>query len=69
MNALVRDAIDTLRRHGLTPEIEQGSHLKVKFTNVLGSRCVLVVSCTPSCWRSLKASRAELRRLMRRPAR
>jgi hypothetical protein len=69
VNALLQEAIDTLRQHGLTPEVEQGPHLKIKFTNALGSRCCLVVSRTPSSQSAIKANRGELRRLMRRPAR
>jgi hypothetical protein len=69
MNALLEDAITMLRQHGLTPEIENGSHFKIRFTNVLGSRCCLVVSRTPSNRFAIKRNRAVLRRLMRRPAR
>jgi hypothetical protein len=69
MNALVEDAVATLRRHGLALTIKQGPHLKIKFTNSLGSQCCLVVSRSPSDRSAIKKSRAELRRLLRRPAR
>jgi hypothetical protein len=69
MNALLDDAIATLRQHGLAPEVEHGPHLKIKFTNVFGSRCCLIVSRSPSTRSAIKDNRAELRRLMRRPAR
>jgi hypothetical protein len=69
MNALVKDAIETLRQHGLAPEIEQGPHLKIKSTNAIGSQCVLVVSRSPSSRSAIKANRAQLRRLLRRPIR
>ena len=69
MNALLDDAIATLRRHGLVLEIEHGSHLKIKFTNAHGSKCCLVLSRSPSCPFAIKKNRAVLRRLMRRSAR
>jgi hypothetical protein len=71
MNALVEDAIDTLRRHGLTGEIEEAGsgHFKVKFVNGRGSKCLLIVSRTPSSQRAIKRNRAVLRRLMRRSTR
>ena len=68
MNLLVRDAIGILRQHGLAAEVEQGPHLKVRFTNALGSRCCLIVSRSPSSQRAIANSRAELRRLLRRSA-
>ena len=67
--ALLEDAIDTLRQHGLTGEIEYGPHFKVRFTNALGSQCCLIVSRSPSNRFAIKRNRAELRRLLRRPAR
>lgn len=67
MNHLLQDALATLREHGLGAEIEQGAHIKIKFTNALGSRCCLVVSRSPSSWSALRKSRAELGRLLRRP--
>jgi hypothetical protein len=67
--ALLDDAIVTLRRHGLAPKIEQGPHIKVRFTNQLGSHCILIVSRSPSSQRAIKKNRAQLHRLMRRPAR
>jgi len=67
---LLEDAINTLRQHGLTGEIEHGPHFKVRFSNALGSRCCLIISRSPSCRSAIKDNRAELRRLMmRRPAR
>ena len=66
---LLEDAINTLRQHGLTGEIEHGPHFKVRFTNALGSRCCLIISRSPSSQSAIKENRAELRRLMRRPAR
>jgi hypothetical protein len=67
--ALLEDAIDTLRQHGLTGEIEHGPHFKVRFTNALGSQCCLIVSRSPSNRFAIKRNHAELRRLLRRPAR
>jgi hypothetical protein len=67
--ALLKDALGTLRRHGLDAEVEHGSHFKIRFINTLGSNCLLVVSRTPGNRSAIKASRAELRRLLRRPAR
>ena len=66
---LLEDAINTLRQHGLTSEIEHGPHFKLRFTNALGSRCCLIISHSPSCRSAINDNRAELRRLMRRPAR
>jgi hypothetical protein len=68
-DALLHDAVATLRRHGLAPEIEQAGHIKVRFTNRLGSNCLLVISRSPSNRSAIKESRATLRRLLRRPAR
>ena len=69
MNPLLEEAIRTLREHGLTSEIEHGPHFKVRFTNALGSQCCLIVSRSPSNRFAIKRNRAELRRLLRRPAR
>ena len=66
---LLEDTINTLRQHGLTGEIEHGPHIKIRFVNVFGSRCCLIISRSPSCRSAIKDNRAELRRLMRRPAR
>jgi hypothetical protein len=69
MNALLDDAIDMLRQFGLAPVVEHGPHIKIRFVNALGSRCSLIISRSPSCRSAIKDNRAELRRLMRRPAR
>ena len=69
MNPLLKDTVTTLRQHGLAPHIENGLHLKVRFTNALGSQCCLIVSRSPSNRFAIKRNRAELRRLLRRPAR
>jgi hypothetical protein len=69
---LLDDAVDTLREYGLAAEIEpgKGSHLKIRFTNAHGSKCLLVVPRTSANnWRAIRNHRAALRRLMRRPAR
>jgi hypothetical protein len=66
---LPKDAIKTLRKHGLAGEVESGRHFKIRFVNANGSRCILVMSRTPSCKFAIKRNRAVLRRLMRRPAR
>jgi hypothetical protein len=64
---LVKDALSTLAQHGLSGEVEEGPHLKVRFTNPFGRRCLLVVSRSPSSQFAVKQNRGELRRLMRRP--
>jgi hypothetical protein len=66
---LIDDVITTLRQHGLTGRIENGSHFKVHFTNAHGSKCCLIMSRTPSCPFAARKNRAQLRRLLRRPAR
>ena len=67
---LLEDAIETLRRHGLTPEVENGGpHFKIRFVNALGSNCVLIVSRSPSHFSAIRKNRAVLQRLLRRPAR
>jgi hypothetical protein len=66
---LLEDTIEILRQYGLIGRIEYGPHFKVHFTNVHGSHCCLVMSRTPSCQFAIKKNRAELRRLLRRPAR
>jgi hypothetical protein len=71
MNALVDDAVETLRRHGLPAEIEpgRGSHTKIRFINEHGSKCLLVVPRPSRNWNAIRSYRAELRRLLRRVAR
>lgn len=63
---ILEDALTELAQHGLSGEVEQGPHLKVKFVNQFGRRCLLVVSRTPSSRFALKQSRSELRRLLQR---
>jgi hypothetical protein len=63
---LVKDALFMLAQHGLGCEVEQGPHLKIRFTNVFGSQCCLIVSRSPSSQFAIKQNRSELRRLMRR---
>jgi len=68
--ALLDDAVDILLRHGLTPEVKNGgAHYKIRFVNALGSKCLLIVSQSPSSRFAVRKNRAELRRLLRRPAR
>jgi hypothetical protein len=69
MNALLDDAIDMLRQYGLVSVVEHGPHIKIRFVNAFGSQCCLIISRSPSCRSAPKDNRAELRRLMRRPAR
>jgi hypothetical protein len=64
--ALLEDALETLRQHGVTAEVEQGLHFKVRFINALGSNCCLVVSRTPSDRLAIWKNRSVLRRLLRR---
>jgi hypothetical protein len=68
---LVADALATLRQHGLAAEIEpgNGSHRKIRFVNANGSKCLLIVPMTSGSWRANRNNRAELQRLLRRPAR
>jgi hypothetical protein len=70
-DALFDAAIATLRQHGLTAQVEpgNGSHRKLRFVNKNGSKCLFVVPRDGGNWRNIKNSRAELRRLLRRPAR
>jgi hypothetical protein len=63
---LLEDALETLRQQGVTAEVEQGLHFKVRFINALGSSCCLIVSRTPSDRLSLQNNRSVLRRLLRR---
>jgi hypothetical protein len=63
---LVKDALTTLAQHGLSSEVEQGPHLKVRFINPLGRKCLLVISRSASSRLAIKQNRGELRRLMRR---
>jgi hypothetical protein len=66
MNPLLKDAVAMLRQHGLAAHIENGSHIRVRFTNSFGTHCLLVLSRTPSDQAAIKKSRAQLRRLLRR---
>jgi hypothetical protein len=69
-STLLDDAIATLRRHGLTPEVKNGgAHYKIRFVNAPGSKCLLIVSQSPSSQSAIHNNRAELRRLLRRPVR
>jgi hypothetical protein len=63
---LVRDSLTMLAEHGLAGEVEQGPHFKVRFVNVFGRKCLLIVARSPSDWRVFKQNRSELRRLLRR---
>jgi hypothetical protein len=66
---LVEDALKLLAQHGIAGEVEQGRHLKIKFQNEFGRKCLLVVSVTPGNRRARKQNRSQLRRLLlRRPA-
>jgi hypothetical protein len=65
----VAEVFEFMRQHGLVAEVEQSSHLKIRFTNALGSRCCLIVSRSPSSQFAIQQNRAELRRLLRRAAR
>lgn len=65
---LVLDALDLLRQHGVTSQVEQGAHFKILFTNPLGCKCLLVVARSPSSRRAFQRNRSELRRLLRRTA-
>ncbi|MGO9049400.1 MAG: hypothetical protein ACLP19_27165 [Xanthobacteraceae bacterium] len=66
MNSVLQDALTELEQHGLRGEVEQGPHLKVRFVNQFGRKCLLVVSRSPSSRFALQQSRSELRRLLRR---
>jgi hypothetical protein len=69
-NAIIRDALSTLREHGITPEIQNGGvHVKLRFRNNLGASCMLVISRTPSRRCAIRQSRGQLQRLLRTPAR
>jgi len=37
MNPLLKDAVAMLRQHGLAAHIENGSHIRVRFTNSFGT--------------------------------
>jgi hypothetical protein len=70
-DAIFDDAIATLRQNGLAAQIEpgNGSHRKLRFINKNGSKCLFNVPRDAGNWRAIRNSRAELRRLLRRPAR
>jgi hypothetical protein len=66
---LLDDTIGILRQHGLAHKIENGGpHFKVRFTNAFGSKCLLIVSQSPSHFSAIRKNRAVLQRLLRRPA-
>jgi hypothetical protein len=64
--ALLEDSLEILREHGLSAEVEQSSHFKIRFINALGSNCCLVVSRTPSDRLAIWKNRSVLRRLLQR---
>jgi hypothetical protein len=68
VSRLVEDALAALRAQGIAATVEHGRHIKVRFTNAQGKRCLLVVAFSPSDRRAIKNSRAVLRRLLRRSA-
>ena len=64
-NPLVLDALDTLAKRGLVPIVgKRGKHIKIKWVDQ-GRAYLLIVSRTPSDYRSRLNSRAVLRRLLR----
>jgi hypothetical protein len=64
-NELVRDAVDVLVAHGLTPAISNGGkHIKIAWV-VGGSRHLFTISHRPRGARVRANSRATLRRLVR----
>jgi hypothetical protein len=66
-SALVDDALDLLRQHGLIGMVTNGgSHIKIKFNNRYGRPCLLIVARSPSSQRAVQKNRSELRRLLRR---
>jgi hypothetical protein len=65
---LVEDALKLLAQHGIAGEVERGQrHLKVRFMNELGRRCLLVISLSPSKQRARQENLSQLRRLLRWP--
>jgi hypothetical protein len=64
--SLVRDTLTLLAEHGLTGEVENGTHFKIRFVNQYGHKCLLITARSPSHQRAFKQNRAELRRLLRK---
>lgn len=63
-NAMMREALDTLRARGLMPIVKQGGkHVKIKWRD-RGRSYTLVVARSPSGNRAQQNSRATLRRLL-----
>jgi hypothetical protein len=62
-NPALAATLAELEARGVAYSIEQGKHLKVKFAAGL-----VVVSSTPSSWRSAVKARGTVRRLLRRGA-
>jgi hypothetical protein len=64
-NPLVTEALAILAKRGLVPQIgKRGKHVKIFWIDQ-GRRFLLVVSKTPSDWRTSLNSRATLRRILR----
>jgi hypothetical protein len=64
-NVLVVDALDALAKRGVVPIVgKRGKHVKIRWVDQ-GRVYVLIVSRTPSDYRSRLNSRAVLRRLLR----
>jgi hypothetical protein len=64
-NPLVRDAITMLAKHGFVSAVgDGGKHIKIRWVDA-GRTFTLVVSRTPSDYRSRLRSRTILRRLLR----
>jgi hypothetical protein len=64
-NALLRDALAMLKQAGIRPQIRQGRHFKVCWTDRAGHARCLIVARSPSDWRAGHNNRRELRRLLR----
>jgi hypothetical protein len=65
---LVADALALLHAHGHTPRISEngGKHIKIRW-NDAGRRFTLIISRSPGTNYARQASRATLKRLLRRP--
>jgi hypothetical protein len=65
---LIADALQLLHAHGFTPTIQEGNgskHIKIRWLDA-GRRFTLVISRSPSDSYARQASRAILKRLLRK---
>jgi hypothetical protein len=63
-NELLTEALSMIRAHGFEPSVVRNRHWKVSWIDQRGRARLLVISLSPSDYRTRLQSRATLRRLL-----